>query len=163
MSVGVGLATLVAVPLSAGPATAADPWCTTDMLSLTARLRPDSDSTGQGSLGLILTNTASQPCVTEGFPGVDLLGPDDPAYGSTYHLPRQSAATQPLTLAPGQSAESDITYLPGGPQGWYPNTILLTPPDTTTQLNTPWPQGISVLRQDAATHPGTFIGPLQPS
>jgi hypothetical protein len=39
---------------------------------------------------------------------------------------------------------------------------VVTPPDGTTQLETPWiPGGIAVLRQDGATHPGTYIGPLE--
>ena len=53
-----------------------------------------------------------------------------------------------------------LTFLPvlGG---WVPDTIVLTPPDTTTRLEVPWiPGGVGVARQDAATHPGTYIGPL---
>jgi hypothetical protein len=43
-----------------------------------------------------------------------------------------------------------------------PRTIVVTPPDGTTQLETRWiPGGIAVLRQDGATHPGTYIGPLE--
>ncbi|WP_267467170.1 MULTISPECIES: hypothetical protein [Nocardia] len=34
---------------------------------------------------------------------------------------------------------------------------------TGAQLEAPWPTGVSVQRQDGATHPGTYIGPLRPA
>jgi hypothetical protein len=68
----------------------------------------------------------------QGYPGVDLVGPDGP----TYSLPRQSGDPQPLALAPGASASSRLTFSPT-PNGWVPRTIVVTPPDATTQLETP--------------------------
>lgn len=159
---GVMMASLVAVTVPATTASAAPGLCTAETLSMSTRDRP-SDSPGQSRLEVILTNTSAQECAVQGFPGVDLVGPDDPTFGPTYELPRQDVDFAPVTVAPGSAVSSLLTYLPGGPDGWVPATIVLTPPDTTTQLQVPWPAGASVQRQDAATHPGTFIGPLQPA
>jgi hypothetical protein len=56
-----------------------------------------------------------------GYPGVELVGPDGP----TYSLPRQSGDPRALTLAPGASASSRLTFLPAA-NGWVPRTIVVT-------------------------------------
>lgn len=135
-------------------------------MSLSATAAPAPDPDAQTQLTLILTNVAGQSCTLQGYPDVDLLGPDDPEFGTTYHLPQQAGDPQPLTLAPGDTASAILTFLPGPPSGWVPTTILVTVPRASPKnhLQTPWiPAGTSVLRQDAATHPGTYIGPLQPA
>jgi hypothetical protein len=139
---------------------AAAPLCGTDSLSLSTGPYGAPGDSAQMHFALILTNISSQSCTLRGYPGVDLVGAADPVDGPTYSLPRQSGNPQPLTLAPGASASSRLTFLPTA-DGWVPRTIVVTPPDATTQLETPWiPGGIGVLRQDGATHPGTYIGPL---
>jgi hypothetical protein len=158
----VAAASALALPAASNTTAAATPWCATDSMSLSASAPPEPDPASQSHLALVLTNNSPQTCTLQGYPDVDLLGPDDPMFGPTYHLPRQAADPRPLTLAPGDSATSILTFLPGPPTGWVPSTIFVTPPRTSTQLQTPWiPFGASVLRQDAATHPGTYIGPLQ--
>ncbi|WP_379614844.1 DUF4232 domain-containing protein [Pseudonocardia sp. GCM10023141] len=116
---------------------------------------------GQRQTLIVWTNTASTPCTMTGFSGIDLKGPDDPA-GPTYSLPRSSVAVAAVRLNPGDKAHSTISWLPpsDGP-GWTPTQILATPPDETHSAVLPWPGG-AVLRQDAATHPGTYVGPVQP-
>lgn len=37
--------------------------------------------------------------------------------------------------------------------------MVVTPPDETRSAELPWPGG-AVLRQDGATRPGTFVGPV---
>jgi hypothetical protein len=71
-------------------------------------------------------------------------------------------SSQAFTLAPGQAAHTTITWLPpqDGP-GWTPTAILATPPNETRSARLDWPGG-AVLRQDGATHPGTYIGPVSP-
>ena len=64
----------------------------------------------------------------------------------------------------GQTDGSKI--LRGGDQygdsGWVPNSIVVTLPDMEKPLVTPWISGgTSVLRQDAATNPGTYIGAFE--
>lgn len=159
---GAVLASLAAVMIPAATSSAAPVLCTAETLNPSTRERP-SDSPGQSTLEIVLTNTSTQACAVQGFPGVDLAGPDDPTFGPTYSLPRQEVDFAPVVVEPGSAVSSVLTYLPAGPDGWVPATIVITPPDTTTQLQAPWPAGVSVQRQDAATHPGTYIGPLQPA
>ncbi|MEU4311010.1 DUF4232 domain-containing protein [Nocardia sp. NPDC024068] len=159
---GVAVAALAAVMIPAATSAAAPAPCSAETLNIGTRERP-TDSPGQGRLEIVLTNTSAQSCAVQGYLGVDLAGPDDPAFGPTYSLPRQEVGFAPVVVEPGSAVSSDLTYLPGGPGGWVPATIVVTPPDTTTQLQAPWPSGASVQRQDGATHPGTYIGPLRPT
>ncbi|GAA5056560.1 hypothetical protein GCM10023318_34120 [Nocardia callitridis] len=135
--------------------------CTAEGLS--AETQQDAAPGNQHTLHIVLTNTSTEACLVQGYPGLDLTGPEDPN-GTVYTLPRQETGFAPVTVEPGAAATADLTYLAGGTDGWIPNTIVLTPPDTTTQLVIDWPDGAgSVERQDGATHPGTFIGPLRPA
>jgi hypothetical protein len=133
--------------------------CTLDQL--TASLGRTTGEAGQRHTTVVWTNTSTSDCVLDGFGGVDLQGPDDPM-GSTYSLPRSSATPQSFTLAPGHAAHTTITWLPpqDGP-GWTPTTMLVTPPNETRSARLDWPGG-AVLRQNGATHPGTYIGPVSP-
>jgi hypothetical protein len=36
----------------------------------------------------------------------------------------------------------------------------VTPPDETTFAMVAWPRGVILVRQDEATHPGTFMRPV---
>jgi hypothetical protein len=158
---GMAIASALAIPAALNTTAAAAPWCAADSLSLSTGPYGAPGDSAQIHFAVILTNISPEPCTLQGYPGVDLVGPDEPVFGPTYSLPRQSGDPQPITLAPGAAARSRLTFLPA-PDGWVPQTIVVTPPDATTQLQTPWiPGGISVARQDAATHPGTYIGPLQ--
>ncbi|MET8871542.1 DUF4232 domain-containing protein [Nocardia sp. NPDC004604] len=159
---GAVMASLAAVMIPTATSSAAPAPCAAETLNLSTRERP-SDSPGQSRLEVVMTNTSTQSCSVQGFPGIDLVGPEDPTFGPTYQLPRQAADPAPLTVEPGAAVSSVLTYLPGSRDGWVPATIVVTPPDTTTQLQAPWPAGVSVQRQDGATHPGTYIGPLQPA
>jgi hypothetical protein len=133
--------------------------CTLDQL--TASLGRTTGEAGQRHTTVVWTNTSTSDCVMDGFGGVDLEGPDDPM-GHTYSLPRTSATPQSFTLAPGHAAHTTITWLPpqDGP-GWTPTAMLVTPPNETRSARLDWPGG-AVLRQDGATHPGTYIGPVGP-
>jgi hypothetical protein len=154
-------ASALAAAATANSTATATPWCTADGFTVNALASPRADPSSQAQIAVTLVNHSRESCMLGGYPGVDLVGPDDPTFGATYHLPRGAGNPQTFTLVPIQTATSTLTYLPGPPNGWVPTTIVVTPPDSTTQLRTQWPDdGGSVLRQDAATHPGTFIGPL---
>lgn len=133
--------------------------CTLDQL--TASLGRTTGEAGQRHTAVVWTNTSRAACQMDGFGGVDLQGPDDPM-GPTYSLPRSSETPQSFSLAPGQAAHTTITWLPpqDGP-GWTPTGMLVTPPNETRSARVDWPGG-AVLRQDGATHPGTYIGPVSP-
>jgi hypothetical protein len=156
-------ATTTTATHEAATSTAAEPVradrCTLDQL--TASLGRTTGEAGQRHTTVVWTNTSGAACVMDGFGGVDLEGPDDPM-GRTYSLPRASAATESFSLAPGKEAHTTITWLPpqDGP-GWTPTTMRVTPPNETRSAQLEWPGG-AVLRQDGATHPGTYIGPVSP-
>jgi len=126
----------------------------------------DSDSANY--LIVVLNNVSNRRCTVQGFPGVDLVGPDDPVDGPTYSLPEQQVQAKLVTIPPGQAAGSELTYLKGGETDWMPKEVVVTPPGLTTPLRVPWPGtdpaylAGTVVRQDPATHPGTFVGPLGP-
>jgi len=160
------MAALAALAVSAAlnsPAAAAAPWCAVDSLTLNTVGPISGGEEPQVSFEVVLTNTAPEACTLQGYPGVDLVGPDNPTWGPTFSLPRQDGDPQPVTLAPGASAGSLVRFLPEQGGGWVPDTIVVTPPDSTTQLEVPWiTGGIAVFRQDGATHPGSYIAPLEP-
>jgi len=161
------LATVSALALAAAalPVASAESWCGTDSLALTRGALTTTEYVGQDELEVILTNISPQSCTLQGYPGVDLVGPDVPMWGPVFSLTRQSGDPQPFTLEPGASATSILTIgAPSLPEDfWYPATLVVTPPDATTQLQMPWIPYTPVLRQDGATSPATYIGPLQPS
>jgi hypothetical protein len=103
-------------------------------------------------------NVTDRPCTMTGFGGVDLRGPDDPTFGPSYSLPRAEAQPTTVTLAPGGTGITTITTLAGG--DWTPTELVVTAPDETVSKTIPW-RGGTVQRQDGATHPGSFIGPVE--
>ncbi|MEU6700156.1 DUF4232 domain-containing protein [Pseudonocardia sp. NPDC046786] len=139
---------------SADQATAAAP-CTDASLTATV-----NEPTGEGQQRTILSwrNTSDQPCTMTGFGGVDLRGPDDPTFGPSYSLPRSAEEPSAITLQPGGTGITTITTLSGG--DWTPTEVVVTAPDETTSQTVPW-RGGPVQRQDGATRPGSFIGPVE--
>ncbi|GEL24329.1 hypothetical protein PSU4_32830 [Pseudonocardia sulfidoxydans NBRC 16205] len=129
---------------------------------LEAALGATTGEAGQRHTTVVWTNRSAKPCTMTGFGGVDLTGPNDPTFGATYSLPRSSKTPSTVTLAPGATAHTTITWLPpqDGP-GWTPTGMAVTPPDETRSATVGWPGG-AVLRQDGATSPGTFIDPVAP-
>jgi uncharacterized protein DUF4232 len=118
-----------------------------------------SSSDDQQHLEVVMTNSSGTTCTVKGFPGVDLKAAD------TWSLVRSSASTAPVTLKPGASASFVITYLPweAGSGAEFPaKSLVVTPPNETTSVTLTWP-GDSILRQDGATHPGTYVGPVTAS
>ncbi|MBN9734950.1 MULTISPECIES: DUF4232 domain-containing protein [unclassified Pseudonocardia] len=138
-----------------GSAEQAADRCTTADLSATVN---QPTGTGQQSTILAWRNTSDQPCTMTGFGGVDLRGPEDPTFGPSYSLPRSSEEATPVTLQPGGTGITTITTLSGG--GWTPTEVVVTAPDETTSTTIPW-RGGPVQRQDGATRPGSYIGPVE--
>ena len=156
-------ATMLIIAVLASPTAGASPSCTTDSISVSSGAPGSPGDATQIHFDVIFTNTSSEVCELQGYPGVDLIGPDDPMWGPDYQLPQQAGDPQPVALAPGTSAVSRLTFL-ADPEGWVPNTIAVTLPDTPGRLETPWiAGGVPLARQDGASHPGTYIGPFQPT
>ncbi|ANY05453.1 DUF4232 domain-containing protein [Pseudonocardia sp. HH130630-07] len=124
---------------------------------LTASLNAPT-GTGQQNSVLAWRNVSDAPCAMTGFGGVDLRGPADPTFGPSYSLPRSSAEPTTITLQPGGTGITTITTLSGGE--WTPTEIVVTAPDETVSKTVPW-RGGPVQRQDGATAPGSYIGPVE--
>jgi hypothetical protein len=106
------------------------------------------DPGGQSHVNLRFTNTGGS-CKLSGFPKVDLLGP-----GSPYALPDQVVPVGHNTIGHGETARALLTWLPGN---WPARRLRARV--GTQQMTVRWPFD-GVLRQDGATHPGTYVGPL---
>jgi hypothetical protein len=137
--------------------------CHTDQLA--ARLGTRSTTApGQTAIPLVYTNTSKASCALHGVPGLDLHGPADPN-GPVYQLPRQDRGGSGVTLAPGRSASAKVVVLSyeegsvgsAGSTRWTPTQVVTIPPGETTPLTVAWPAGLTVLRQDEATHPGSWV------
>jgi Protein of unknown function (DUF4232) len=137
---------------AAGPAR-----CHTPGLAVTLGA-PQGPAGGQQTMSLTFTNTSAAACSMYGFPGVNLL-----AGSIQWALVRQSHPPQRIVLPPGGHARSTLTLLrweSGGGTSFAPTRVYVTPPDETTYRTLAWPHGVVLVRQDEATHPGTFIGPV---
>ncbi|NKQ51750.1 DUF4232 domain-containing protein [Amycolatopsis sp. K13G38] len=143
----------------------ATPRCGTADLAVSLGAPVESrQAPGQFDVPLTFRNTSSHDCGLYGVPGVDLIGPDDPN-GPVYHLTRIDNGVRHNVVTPGKTATATITVLtntPGsvgsdGSTNWVPTTVKTIPPGQTTPLTAQWPAGLTVLRQDAATHPGSYV------
>jgi hypothetical protein len=130
---------------------------------LSLALNAESGSATQKTLVVDLTNKGSAACTMNGFAGVNLVGAVKGKQNYTWSLVRSTAKYSQVTLQAGGTAHFDVMYLPGtsGTSGNITvKKIVITPPNTYSQLETTWSQ--VVVLQDEATHPGTFITPVVP-
>jgi hypothetical protein len=120
---------------------------------------------GQYHLNLVFVDRGPTRCRLRGWPSIELIGPDDPSFGAIYVIPRRSGSSGNVVLSVGAAAHAALTWLPpseGRP--WVPGYLRAVVPTASGEslpMAVPWRFG-PVLRQDAATHPGTFVGPVQP-
>ena len=139
----------------------AAPRCATTALDIALGPTKQSAAT-QYQIPIVLTNVSAQPCSLLGFPGTDFGA----AGVLAVSLVRTPAKPARVVLAPGDDAHAVLTYLAGpdptcdagGP--WIPSTLTVTPPDDTTSVQIPWPNGSVDDCQTGATHPGSYIGPV---
>ncbi len=122
--------------------------------------QPDMKSTHQQTASVWLKNTGSGDCTIGGFPGVRL----EPATGTAIDLPRSFRKPAPVTLKPGEDTFFTIRLLPepldSDQHTIKPSTVLVTPPNEKQHFQLKWPYGGAILDQSAATHPGTFVNPV---
>ncbi|MFG3113050.1 DUF4232 domain-containing protein [Streptomyces sp. NPDC048197] len=120
---------------------------------------PDMHSDAQQNVTVWLKNAGRAACTISGFPGVQLKADD----GHSIDLPRSSKKPTPVTLQPGGSASFTITFLPSvnaGDRKIAPGTVLVTPPNEKQHFQLKWPYGGAILDQSGATHPGTYVNPV---
>jgi hypothetical protein len=117
-------------------------------------------TSGQRTQVVDLTNKGSSACTLQGFPGVDLDGAANGQQNYTWPLARQSVSYAAVTLRPGETGHFSLIYLPGNSASsdMAVAKLIITPPNDYTQAELTWSQ--SVVLQDAATHPGTYITPV---
>jgi len=166
--------------VSTNTAAATDPAATSQAGSSTSGSNSDSSSyaicqasglkislSGQNTVSgqviqwVQLSNNTSTPCRMDGFAGVNLVGTASGDSDYTWPLGRDSESYSKITLQAGESAYFGIKYLPWTSGDSAPINvvkIVLTPPNTTTSVTLPW--SASVLLQDEATHPGTYLTPI---
>ncbi|MFJ9036829.1 DUF4232 domain-containing protein [Streptomyces sp. NPDC102406] len=143
---------------------AAKPACTGSELkpSLVHGTDADPDGTAtQTSATLLFTNVGKRTCTLKGHPGLDLVN----AKGEAWSVAWQKKTAEKVTLKPGVATMAELTFLPvspkstgAGAEAFVPVKVKVTPPDTTATTTLAWPwKNIAVLRQDGATHPGTYI------
>ncbi|HWO60420.1 MAG TPA: DUF4232 domain-containing protein [Umezawaea sp.] len=113
-------------------------------------------SNNQLSVPILLANDSPTRCTIQGFPGVQFQKDN----GESWDLVRGDDPIKPVSLAPGESTSATLVFLSAGNQEgtshWAPDSILVTPPNTTDTQRLTWDFG-AILRQDAATHPGTYV------
>jgi uncharacterized protein DUF4232 len=119
-------------------------------------------ATGHGELGFALENTASSPCSTGGYPGIQFLAQDGaPLPTTAQHTTDDFFGHLPLrvvTLQPGQTASFRLGVSHGAGSSAACSTAdglqVIAPNDTAT-LKVPIPNGAS----ECGT---TTVSPLQP-
>jgi hypothetical protein len=132
--------------------------------NLSFALGAKSGGAGQASQttqAVDLTNKGSSACTMDGFPGVDLVGAANGQQNFSWSLQRLSASYAQVTLQPGGTAHFNLVYQPsasGDAGDITVDKLVLTPPNSFTQADVTWNQ--SVLLQDGATHPATYITPV---
>ncbi|MCR6481558.1 DUF4232 domain-containing protein [Amycolatopsis sp. OK19-0408] len=142
------------------PASTKTPRCTTaDLEVLLGKPAEKNDAPGQYDIPLTFRNTTDHTCGLYGVPGVDLVGPDDATFGAVYHLPRINNGVKYNEVTAGTTASATITVLKpaDGEPTWTPTHLNTIPPGSTQPLTADWPSDLPVLRQDAATHPGSYV------
>lgn len=150
--------------------------CTAADLSAKLGVKDEVPVDPQGQLGaagthyhidLVWTNTAHASCTLHGFGGVDIEGPDQgTAGGPTYSLPRTANTPGTVTLAPGASAHTVISYIdpsgsnPDATRTWTPTHLSVTPPNQTAHISVPWTAGTPVYFDPADGLAAASISPV---
>ena len=120
---------------------------------------------------LVFTNTSSQTCTMQGYPGAAVMNGSTVVLNSTRSLngyigdERQLSSAPLITLAPGARASAMLEYVADAGETCYPNgsgTLEATPPNTTTTTSLmSMTTGTAGVCADFEIHPvvaGTFSG-----
>jgi hypothetical protein len=130
-----------------GSASGADrpPWCTTAALSVS--LQPGQPAAGNRYAALVLTNSSSAACRTQGWPGLQLTGENGEKI-PTEVVRDHSVPSRQLTLSPGGHATARLhwTIVPseGDPDDGRcpePKAVRVIPPDQRTARTASWKLG----------------------
>jgi hypothetical protein len=141
----VAAATLGALALVPGAASAATPQCTTADIS--AKVGAVDAGAGQRHAPLVLTNQSGHTCQTAGYVGLQLATSSGKKLPTSTSRSGGKAAT--VTLKPGQQAVTTLgwtvvatgTEPTNGPCEGTPSDLLVIPPNQRTQTAAPWKNG----------------------
>lgn len=121
------------------------PWCSTDALSVS--LEPGQPAAGNRYAALVLTNSSSSACRTQGWPGLQLTGEAGEEI-PTEVVRDRSVPSRQLTLSPGGKASARLhwTVVPGegDPSDGRcpdPRAVRVIPPDQRTAKSADWSLG----------------------
>ncbi|MEV3987499.1 DUF4232 domain-containing protein [Streptomyces sp. NPDC049837] len=168
------VAGLMAASLTPAPAIAASPAAAGQPGPCKARALAPSWAPGgtakpggvpgeQVTAVVALKNTGSRACTVHGYPKVVLkMGTETAGVQTETFREQTSVRPKPVTLAPGASARFTLTFLSAKESEEnviVPGVAEITPPKGKTSKQLKWHWG-PVLRQEAATHPGNFVGPV---
>ncbi|MGI5456099.1 DUF4232 domain-containing protein [Streptomyces sp. CA-249302] len=161
-------AAVSAVPASAATAKAAPTRChTADLKAGFATggdAKPEMGQAKKQTQAYIwFTNKSSRTCTLSGFAGVDMVGAQ--TTDGTWSLARSSKKPVKVTLERGATVDFSIELLPVAKstpkkEKFVPAKFLVTPPNETKHFTLKWPFGGQILKQDGATHPGTYVNPV---
>ncbi|MEU9115146.1 DUF4232 domain-containing protein [Streptomyces sp. NPDC048483] len=145
------------------PASGSGARCTTDHLKAgwgsDGGGRPDMHSDAQQTAAVWLKNTGSSTCSIGGFPGVQIKGTN----GGSFDLTRSAKKPVVVKLKPGERTSFTFQLLPsagGDGKKIEPGAVAITPPNAKKSFQLQWPYGGAILDQSGATHPGTFVNPV---
>ncbi|WP_055488900.1 DUF4232 domain-containing protein [Streptomyces sp. WMMB 322] len=120
-------------------------WCGTDALSVS--LRPGQPAAGNRYAALVLTNSSSAACRTQGWPGLQLTG-ENGGKIPTEVVRDRSVPSRQITLSPGGHASARLhwTVVPGegDPDDGRcpePKAVRVIPPDQRTARTAAWKLG----------------------
>lgn len=156
------------VPASAAPEQARPTRCHTADLkagfAMGGDAKPEMNRTGKQTQAFVwFTNKSRRTCTLSGFAGVDMVGAQKT--DGTWSLVRSSEKPQKITLERGDTVDFSIELLPVAKstpktEKFVPAKFLVTPPNETKHFTLKWPFGGQILKQDAATHPATYVNPI---
>ncbi len=127
---------------------------------LKATVGPNHPGAGQENYALVLTNSSGSTCTVYGYPGAAFVNGKGQNVSINPH--REGGDKQKITLSPGESAWSALSY--SNPQMTgvatvVPDAILITPPDEKKSVTVNW-RGGEVTRSGAASV--ASLSPLRP-
>ena len=118
------------------------------------------DPPGQFHRRITLTSQ-HRSCWVQGYPEVELIAARRPFI---YQLRNSVGATPRIVVTPPNPADFIVTYLPFEPvaanRAFDPTFARINLPGSTFPLSVAWVDG-PVLDQEQATHPGTYVGPIE--
>ncbi|MEU5897268.1 MULTISPECIES: DUF4232 domain-containing protein [Streptomyces] len=148
---------------AAGNASAAAPTCRTDQLKASWTDKGTAKSgapTGEQETAVVeLKNSGSETCTLKGQPGVSLT---EGRNSETLRNSSDKPEPKPVSLDPGKSTTFTLVFLSEKDeprQGFTPKTAVVTPPGNKDTVDLPWKWG-PVTKQESATHPGNWVGPV---